>query len=126
MRKKKKNSRLMPFGAGLCAGYAVLAVISGIAALILLITDAAASASSAAAVIAISAGSLTGGRVVGKMRRKDGIKSGALCGIAFIIPIFLLSIIFGKAGTFMMFVKIALSVIFGAAGGVSGVNAQDG
>ena len=123
MRKKKKNSRFMPFAAGLCAGFAVLLVISGIAAVVLLITDAPA-ASSAAAIIAIAAGSFISGRVVGKMRRKNGIKSGALCGTVFIIPILLLSLIFGQLGTFMLFVKIALSVIFGAAGGVSGVNAQ--
>lgn len=125
MRKKKKNSRLMPFAAGFFAGFGILAVISGIAALILLITDAAA-ASAAAAIIAIAAGSFVSGRVVGKMRRKNGIKSGVLCGIIFIAPILLLSILFGEAGSFMMFVKIALSIIFGAAGGVSGVNAQDG
>ena len=115
----------MPYGAGLCLGYAALAAISGIAAVIVLITDASAAAT-AAAVIAIAAGSFIGGRVVGKMNRKNGMKSGAICGAAFIVPILLLSVIFGKAGTFMMFVKITLSVVLGAAGGVSGVNASDG
>lgn len=125
MRKKKRSSPLMPYGAGLIIGYAVLAGISGITALIVLITDMSAAAG-ISAVFAIAAGSFVSGRIVGKSRRREGIKTGALCGTAFIIPLLILSIIFGKAGTFMMFVKIALSVIFGAAGGVSGVNAKDG
>lgn len=125
MRKKKKNSRLMPYGAGLCLGYAALAAISGVAALIVLITDAS-GAAGVAAIAAIAAGSFISGRVVGKINRKNGMKSGAICGTAFIVPILLFSVIFGKAGTFLLFVKIALSVVFGAVGGVSGVNADDG
>lgn len=125
MRKNKRSSRFMPYAAGLCAGFAVLVAISGIAAVIVLITDATAAAG-VAAIIAIAAGSFISGRVVGKTQRKNGMKSGAICGTVFIVPILLLSIIFGRAGTFMMLVKIILSVIFGAAGGVSGVNAQDG
>ena len=115
----------MPYGAGLCLGYAALAAISGIAAVIVLITDAA-GAAGVAAIIAIATGSFISGRVVGKMNRKNGMKSGAICGAAFILPILLLSVIFGRAGTFMLFVKTALSVVFGAAGGVSGVNADNG
>ena len=59
------------------------------------------------------------------MLRKNGLKTGALSGAVYIVPLIVLSIIFGKAGTFMLFVKIFLSVIFGAAGGVSGVNAEE-
>lgn len=125
MRKKKKSSRLMPYGAGLCLGYAALAVISGIAAVIVLITDVSAAAG-ISAIAAIAAGSFISGRVVGKTNRKNGMKSGAVCGAAFIVPILLLSVIFGKAGTFMLFVKIVLSIVFGSAGGISGVNAKDG
>ena len=124
MRKKKKNSKFMPFGAGLLVGYAVLAVISGITAVVVLITDMSALAG-ISAVFAISAGSFSSGRTVGKMLRKNGLKTGALSGALYIVPLIVLSIIFGKAGTFMMFVKIFLSVIFGAAGGVSGVNAEE-
>ena len=125
MRKKKKSSKLMPFGAGLCAGFAVLAAISCAAAVIVLITDAS-QAAGVAAIVAIAAGSFISGRVVGKMQRKNGMRSGAICGTEFIVPILLFSIIFGRAGTFMMLVKIILSVVFGAAGGISGVNTQDG
>lgn len=125
MRKNKKSSRLMPYAAGLCAGFAALGAISCVSAVIVLITDATAAAS-IAAIIAIAAGSFISGRVVGKARRKNGMKTGAVCGAAFIAPILLLSIIFGKAGSFMLIVKILLSVVFGAAGGISGVNSQDG
>ena len=111
--------------AGLCLGYAFLAVISGIAAVIVLITDASAAAG-VSAIVAIAVGSFISGRVVGKFNKKNGMKSGAICGAVFIAPILLLSVIFGKAGTFMLFVKIILSLVFGAAGGISGVNAKEG
>lgn len=124
MRKKKKNPRFIPYALGIAAGYGALLLISGIAALLVLITDVTALAG-AAAIFAIAAGSFIDGRLVGRIKRKSGLKTGALCGAAFIIPIILLSVIFGKAGSFMLFVKIILSVIFGAAGGVSGVNAKE-
>ncbi len=124
MRKKKKNPRFIPYAAGIAAGYAALLLIAGIAAIIVLITDVTALAG-AAAIFAIAVGSFINGRLVGKIKRKTGLKTGALCGAAFIVPIILLSIIFGKAGSFMLFVKIILSVIFGAAGGVAGVNAKE-
>lgn len=124
MRKKKKDPRLLPYAVGIAAGYGALLLISGIAALIVLITDVTALAG-ASAIFAIAAGSFINGRIVGKIKRKSGLKTGALCGAVFIVPIILLSVIFGKAGSFMLFVKIILSVIFGAAGGVSGVNAKE-
>lgn len=124
MRKKKRETRFTPFAAGVAAGYMAALIVAALAAGLMTITDTAAYASGAAALLAVSLGSLFAGRVSGKIRRKDGLKTGALCGIIYILPLILISLIFGLAGGAMLAVKAALCVIFGMVGGVSGVNSK--
>ena len=124
MRKKKRRSPLAPFAAGVAAGYRAALSGAALAARALTITDTAATASGAAAVVALAAGSFVCGRVAGKLRRKGGLKTGALCGILFIIPTIVASLFFGLAGGVLLIVKTVLCVIFGMVGGVSGVNSE--
>lgn len=124
MRKKKRRSPLAPFAAGVAAGYGAALIFAALAAGALTITDTAATASGAAAVVALAAGSFVCGRVAGKLRRKGGLKTGALCGILFIIPTIVASLFFGLAGGVLLIVKTVLCVIFGMVGGVSGVNSE--
>lgn len=126
MRKKKRNSRFAPFAAGIAAGYGTALTAAALAAGALTITDTAAAAagSGAAAILAVSAGSFVCGRIAGKLRRKNGLQTGAVCGVLFIIPLVVLSLIFGLAGGVMLAVKAALCLVFGMVGGVSGVNSD--
>ncbi len=124
MRKKKRRSPLAPFAAGIAAGYGAALILAALAAGALTITDTAATASGAAAVVAIAAGSFVCGRVAGKLRRKGGLKTGALSGIMFIVPLVVISLVFGLAGGVLLIVKAVLCVIFGMVGGVSGVNSD--
>ena len=124
MRKKKRRSPLAPFAAGVAAGYGAALIFAALAAGALTITDTATTASGAAAVVALAAGSFVCGRVAGKLRRKGGLKTGALCGILFIVPTIVISLIFGLAGGVLLIVKTVLCVIFGMVGGVSGVNSE--
>ncbi len=122
MRKQKQSSPFMPFWAGLVCGYIVTLLICVLAAVVLSFTDAAEKGSSAAAIPAIAVGSYVCGRTAGVLRRRNGLKTGALCGVLFMIPLVVLSLIFGLTGSIMLFLKIALCVIFGTIGGVAGVN----
>ena len=122
MRKKKRNYRFFPYGAGLVLGYAAMLLVSAAAALLLSFTDAASSAAGAAAVLALAIGSFVCGRTAGIMRRRDGLKTGALCGLIFSVLPVVLALIFHLFGTVMLIIKPILCVAFGAVGGVAGVN----
>lgn len=105
-------------------GYIVMLAICLLAALILSFTDAAEKGSAAAAIPAIVVGSFVCGRTAGMLRRRNGLKTGALSGLMFMVVPLLLSLIFGMVGTGMFFLKIGLCVIFGTIGGVAGVNTE--
>lgn len=125
MRKHKQNSRLLPYAAGLIVGYIAALPVSVFAAALLSLTDAAAQTAGAAAVLAMSIGSFLCGRTAGIIKRRDGLKTGALCGIVFVLPLLILSAVFGGGWSAMFFVKLLLCVAFAAVGGVAGVNREE-
>ncbi|MBP0983874.1 MAG: TIGR04086 family membrane protein [Oscillospiraceae bacterium] len=125
MRKRRSNSRLLPFGAGLAAGYLLTAGTAAAGALIMWLLGADGGLSWIVAVPAAAMGSFLCGRTAGKMRRRGGLKTGAVCGIMYCVPLILLALIFGTVQGALLPVKLALCIGFGAAGGVSGVNSQD-
>lgn len=126
MRRKKNVSPFTPYLIGLAVGTAAALLICIAAALILLFSDAAAKAAGAASVVALSVGSFLCGQTTGKIKRRNGLQTGALSGLLFSVLPVLLSIIFLSFGTAMLFVKLLLCVFFGTAGGVAGVNSEDG
>ncbi len=125
MRKRRSNSRFLPFGAGLAAGYLLTAGTAAAGALIMWLLGADGGLSWIVAVPAAAMGSFLCGRTAGKMRRRGGLKTGVVCGIMYCIPLILMALIFGTMQGALLPVKLALCVGFGAAGGVSGVNSQD-
>ncbi len=125
MRKRKRNSRLLPYAAGLIVGYIAALLVSMLAAAVLSLTDAAAQTAGAASVLAMSIGSFLCGRTAGIIKHRDGMKTGALCGIAFVLPLLILSAVFGGGWSAMFFVKFLLCVSFAAVGGVAGVNREE-
>ncbi len=124
MRKRKRNSRLLPYAAGLIVGYIAALLVSMLAAALSL-TDAAVQTAGAAAVLAMSIGSFLCGQTAGIIKHRDGLKTGALCGIAFALPLLILSAVFGGGWSAMFFVKLLLCVSFAAVGGVAGVNREE-
>lgn len=125
MRRAKKSNRTTPFAAGVTGGYAVTLLTAVIGALIVLATDSAETLSGVMSIAALAAGSFCGGRISGALRRKNGLKTGALCGLLYMIPLALLSLVFGVMTGALLAVKLAVCTAFGAAGGVFGVNAAD-
>lgn len=126
MRRHKRDNAFLPYAIGLGVGYAAAVLICVAAALILLFSDAAEKAAGAASVVALSVGSFICGRTAGRIKRRDGLKTGALSGLMFSVLPVLLSIIFWSFGSAMLFVKLLLCVFFGTSGGVAGVNSGDG
>lgn len=124
MRKRKHNSAITPYAAGLILGYAAAILVSAGAALLLSFTDTASKTAGAAAVLALSIGSFVCGRTAGAMRRRNGLKTGALCGLLFSVLPIILSLIFRLFGTVMLIIKPILCIAFGAVGGVAGVNKE--
>ncbi len=125
MRRAKKQHRLLPFAAGALTGYAVTLVMTAVAALLLLLTDKAEGFSGAAAVIITAVSCFCGGRKAGKLSRHNGLRTGALSGVLYLLPLVLVSAVAGFFGTGMLWVKAVLCVAFGAAGGVAGVNSEE-
>ena len=82
-------------------------------------------AAAAAAVPAAALGSFLCGRTAGKQRRRGGLKTGAVCGVLYCVPLILAALIFGTVQGILLPVKAALCIGFAAAGGVSGVNSPE-
>lgn len=125
MRKRRRNSRIAPFGAGLLAGYILTGAIAAFGALLMCIMGADSGLSWLTAVPAEALGSFLCGRTAGKLRHRGGLKTGALCGLFYCLPLIMLSVFFGEIQGVLLPVKLALCIGFGAAGGVAGVNSQD-
>lgn len=125
MRRVKREHHLLPIAAGVITGYIVTLVLSMAAALLLFLTDSAEGLSGAAAVIIAALSCFFAGRRAGRLRRRDGLKTGFICGILYMLPLTLAAIIWGTFGGTLFWVKLVLSAVFGAAGGVNGVNSPE-
>ena len=125
MQRKHGNSQLTPFGRGIAVGYIITAAAAAAGALVMLVLGADGGIAWLPALAAAAAGSFFCGRTAGRIRRRGGLKTGAVCGLMYCIPLILLGLIFGTAGWVMLPVKLVLCVGFAAAGGVSGVNSPE-
>lgn len=126
MRKKRRSDKFKAFAIGLAVGYAAMLVVSVAEALVLSFFDGAAKTAGAAAVLSLSVGSYFCGRTTGKIRRRNGLKTGFLCGLLFSVLPIVLSIIFAEFEGAMLPVKLIMCALFGTIGGVAGVNSDEG
>lgn len=115
----------MPFWAGLVGGYLLTLAIAAAGALIMWICGADGGIAWLAALPALACGSFFCGRTAGRIRRRGGLKTGAVCGVMYCIPLIALGLIFGMTGWVLLPVKLILCVGFAAAGGVAGVNSPE-
>ena len=122
MRRSKREHRLRPFAAGLIIGYLITLLLAAAGAIFLLLTDAAETLSGVASVVIMAAACYIAGYTAGRQRRHGGLAAGAVCGVLYMIPPFLISLFTLNVGGALLLVKLLLCVGFGAAGGVVGVN----
>ena len=124
MRKARNENPMMPYLVALVVGYIATLVLSAVCAWLLYWLDGAVAGSGAAAIVIMAAACFFAGRLAGALRRVNGLKTGALCGVIYILPLVVLSIIFDVCTGIMLVVKAVLCIAFATAGGVVGVNSE--
>lgn len=125
MRKRKQNEKLKPYLLGLLFGYSAMLLTILPASLVLSLMKSASAGAGAAAVVALTIGGFVCGKTAGLVRRKDGLRTGLLCGLMFAVPMVLIALITSTKTNGFLFLKIALCMAFAAVGGVSGVNSSE-
>ncbi len=125
MRKVKKEHRAVPYLCGTLFGYIMTLGLSVPTALLLSLTGYAEVKAGASAVIIMAVSVFFAGRFSGKLRSRDGLRTGFFCGVLYLMPLLLIGVFCGTAFSVMFFVKIPLCLAFSTAGGVFGVNSQD-
>lgn len=128
MSVRKKNSAAIRLAASyilpvLC-GFAVSAVLSLLAAGVMYALGMPPSSSGFLSFAALAAGAFTAGLLCGLIRRRGGLKRGALCSALFLVPLLIISALTGNLTGEALIAK-ALSVLMcSCTGAVIGVNAH--
>lgn len=123
-RKRSGNGAL---GTVLAAvgGTAAVFVCVAVTGFVMTIIDISDSVLSVLTSAALCVGSYFGGYIAAKRRRQSGLLMGMLCGLMMFGVIFAGSYIFaGAAGGFSGSAKLVMTLLFGAAGGIIGVNSK--
>ncbi len=109
------------------AGFGVLLLIIFLFAFLITKIDVSNGIISVMTSIALCAGAYTGGLISARKRRKNGLLMGVICGFFMFLVIFLLSTFFAQTtASFSGSAKLIMTLIFGAIGGVVGVNSKSG
>lgn len=121
-----KDTRFYGLGAAVLTGFFVILGCLFLFSAVISKIDAPSAVVAVMSTVALCAGACSGGFAGAKKRQKNGMLVGIVTGTAIFAIIFLLSLIFAKtavsisAGT-----KLILAVVFGAIGGVIGVNSKN-
>lgn len=76
--------------------------------------------------IALCTGAYVGGFFAAKKRRKNGLLMGLLCGLFMFFVIFVIGAVFIRTiSGFSPSLKLVLTLVFGAVGGIVGVNSKN-
>lgn len=122
--KSLKKHLLLPFGLSVAAGAAVCAAITLLCSLLMSIIQLPIEWGSGLGLFSLSLGCLTAGYVLGRKKKKEGIKQGFLCGTALLLISLLLGIFFGEISFWGFIGKALICILAGITGGVAGVNSK--
>lgn len=119
------RSRFFTVFSALMTGFLVLMGCLFLFSLIVSKIDMPDAAITVMSTVSLCAGAYAGGFCCAKKRRKNGLVSGVLTGFSMFVVIFLISLIFARtAVSISAFSKLMWAVVFGAVGGVLGVNSK--
>ena len=125
MRSLKEHI-MLPFGMAVTAGaFAAIAVLL-LTSLVLFVLQLPADWGYIMGLLSLSVGCFAAGYVLGRKKRKGGIKQGVLCGTAMFLLCLIGGLIFGSVTVGGFFAKLAVCMIAGVIGGVMGVNSRSG
>lgn len=120
--KSLKRHLFMPFLLSLILGGSVCMAALLLNSLIMWIMQFPVEWSYFLGLLALSCGCFTGGFVLGRQKKRQGIKQGLLCGSGLLLISLVLGFIFGDVSFGGFFGKALVCWIVGAVGGVFGVN----
>lgn len=121
MRSLKEHI-MLPFGLALTAGAFAAAAVLLLTSLVLFVLQLPADWGYIMGLLSLSVGCLVSGYVLGRKKRKSGIKQGLLCGCTMFLLCLAGGLIFGTVTAGGFFAKLAVCSVAGVAGGVIGVN----
>lgn len=124
MRSRKRSSLMGTILGALCGSAAVFVCIALIG-LVMVRIDVSDSVLSVLTSGALCTGAYFGGYTAARRRRQSGLLMGTLCGLMMFGVIFAGSFLFaGIAGGFSGSAKLVMTLVFGAVGGIVGVNSK--
>ena len=126
MRKMRtlKEHIMQPFVAAVVIGaFAAVAVLL-LTSLVMFILQLPSDWGYVMGLLSLSMGCLVSGYVLGRKKRRGGIKQGLLCGTAMFLLCLAGGIIFGTVTAGGFFAKLAVCEVAGAAGGIAGANSS--
>ena len=124
MRSRKRSSLMGTILGALCGSAAVFVCIALIG-LVMVRIDVSDSVLSVLTSGALCTGAYFGGYTAARRRRQSGLLMGTLCGLMMFGVIFAGSFLFaGTAGGFSGSAKLVMTLVFGAVGGIVGVNSK--
>lgn len=121
MRSLKEHI-MLPFAAAVTAGAFAATAVLLLTSLVLFVLQLPADWGYIMGLVSLSTGCFVSGYVLGRKKRKGGIKQGLLCGLALFLLCLIGGLIFGSVTVGGFFAKLAVCVIAGVSGGVMGVN----
>lgn len=113
-----------PFAISVAVGAAACGAALLLTSLIMYVLGLPAEAGGAFGLLSLGAGCLTAGYVLGRKKRRSGIKQGILCGAALFLLCFIGSFFFGGATFFGFLTRLFVCLAAGVVGGVAGVNGK--
>lgn len=124
-RKLKGKQILMPVIMGILAALIASLILLAIFSVLLSTLDIPTVSVQVFACISIGAGALTGGFFSARILRNKGLLSGAATGLLFYAVLLIAGAAMGQADIqALTLLKVLLAVVFGAIGGIMGVNSK--
>jgi putative membrane protein (TIGR04086 family) len=114
---------VMPGLIGILGAFIASVLLLIVFAIVMSVKDMPSSIILPFACISVSVGAFCGGFVASRLYRSHGLIVGAVTGLVFYLILYLIGIMMRQAGlNTSMLLKLILSTVFGALGGVTGVN----
>lgn len=121
MRSLKEHI-MQPFGTAVTVGAAAAVTVLLLTSLVMFVLQLPSEWGYVMGLVSLAAGCLTAGYVLGKKKKRSGIKQGLLCGGALFLLCLIGGFIFGSVSVGGFFGKLAVCLFAGIVGGVVGVN----
>ena len=119
-----KEHLMLPFGTAVTVGALTAIGVTLLTSLVLFILQLPSDWGYVMGLLSLSAGCCAAGYVLGRKKRRSGIKQGVLCGLAMFLLCLIGGVFFGSVTLGGFFAKLGVCLAAGIVGGVAGVNSR--